>query len=153
MTSLIPWRKNHNGNGALAHRTGDQPLSMFRTEFDSLFDRLFGPMPAFDHGWAGWGLDLDETDDEVLVKVDAPGFEPGDFDVQVSGDTLRVSAERKVERKGNGKGTYDRRFERYVTLPAGVDPAKVEATYRNGVLELTLPKTEQAKWKRIPVKG
>lgn len=151
MTSLIPWRKNHNGSGALAHRT--DPLNLFRTEFDGLLDRFFAPMPAFDHGWAGWGLDLDETDDEVLVRVDAPGFEPGDFDVQVSGDTLKVTAERKVEKKGKAGGTYDRRFERYVTLPAGMDAAKVEATYRNGVLELILPKTEQAKWRKIAVKG
>jgi HSP20 family protein len=150
MFSLMPWRSNRNGAGALANRT-EHPLSLFRSEFDSLFDRFFGNWPALDATWSGWGLDLDETDNEVVARVDAPGFEPGDFDIQVSGDTLKITAERKAE-KGD-KRTYERRFQRYVTLPAAVDADKVEAKYRNGVLELTLPKTEQARWKRIPVKG
>lgn len=149
MFGLMPWKKDR-GSAALANRA-EHPLSLFRSEFDTLFDRFFGNWPAFDGGWAGWGLDLDETDNEVTVKVDAPGFEPGDFDIQVSGDALRITAERK-----SGKGdrrAYERQFQRVVTLPAAVDAEKVEAKYRNGVLELTLPKTEQAKWKKIPVKG
>ncbi len=150
MFSLMPWKKGRNGTSALASRT-EHPLSLFRSEFDNLFDRFFGTWPLPDAGWAGWGLDLDETDSEVSVKVDAPGFEPGDFDIQVSGDTLRITAERKSQ-KGD-KETYERRFERSITLPASVNAEKGEAKYRNGVLELTLPKTEQAKWKKIPVKG
>ena len=149
MTSLIPWRKDRNG--ALAHRTGD-PLGLFRNEFDNLFDRFFGAWPMMEANTSAWGLDLDESDEDVTVKVDAPGFEPGDFDVQVSDDTLRISAERKVE-KGRDRGTYERRFERYVTLPAAVNADQVDANYRHGVLELTLPKTEQARWKKIAVKG
>ena len=150
MTSLLPWRQDRNGSGALAHRT-EHPLSLFRNEFDTLFDRFFGGWPGMDDGWSGWGLDLDETDGEVTVKVDAPGFEPGDFDIQVSGDTLRITAERKT---GDAdKRSYERRFQRAVTLPAAVNADQVEAKYRNGVLELTLPKAEQAKWKKIAVKG
>lgn len=150
MFSLMPWKKDRNGSGALADRT-EHPLSLFRSEFDTLFDRFFGNWPALDANWSAWGLDLDETDSEVTVKVDAPGFEPGDFDIQVSGDTLRITAERKA---GDGdKRSYERRFQRHLTLPAAVDANKVEAGYRNGVLELTLPKTEQSKWKKIAVKG
>jgi HSP20 family protein len=149
MFSLMPWRKERNGGGALANRT-EHPLSLFRTEFDTLFDRFFGNWPAADP-WSGWGLDLDETDAEVTAAVDAPGFEPGDFDIQVSGDTLRITAERKPG--PDGKDGFVRRFHRSVTLPAAVDADKVEANYKNGVLELKLPKTEQAKWKKIPVKG
>lgn len=147
MFSLTPWKKDRNGSAAIAQRTG-HPLGLLRSEFDTLFDRFFGnwPMPE-----AAWGLDLDETDSEVTVKVDAPGFEPGDFDIQVSGDTLRVTAERKAE-KGD-KGTYERRFQRSITLPAAVTVDQVEASYRNGVLELSLPKAEQARWKKIAVKG
>jgi len=87
----------------------------------------------------------------VTVKMDAPGFEPGDFDVQVSGETLKVSAEKKA---GDGdKRSYERRFQRSLTLPASVNADDVGAKYTNGVLELTLPKTEQSKWKKIPVKA
>jgi HSP20 family protein len=145
MFGLVPWKKN--GNSSLANRS-EHPLNLFRNEFDTLFDRFFSGWP--DSNWSGWGMEADETDKDVTVKLDAPGFEPGDFDIQVSGDTLRVTAERKGD-KDNGH--FERRFQRSVTLPAAVDADKVEAKYKNGVLELSLPKTEQAKWKKIAVKG
>jgi HSP20 family protein len=148
MFSLIPWRKEKSSPTALAVRD-EHPMSLFRSEIDRVFDRFFGGWPApFE---AGWGADLDETDSDVTVRVDAPGFEPSDFDIQVSGDTLRIAAERKRE---NGKDSYyERRLQRSLTLPAAVKADKVEAAYRNGVLELKLPKAEEAKWRRIEVKG
>jgi len=147
MFGLVPWKKGGNGSGALASRA-EHPLSLFRNEFDTLFDRFFGNWP--DGDGRGWGMEADETDKDVTVKMDAPGFEPGDFDVQVSGDTLRVTAERKGQKED---GSFERRFGRSVTLPAPVDPEKVQAKYKSGVLELTLPKTEQAQWKQIKVWG
>jgi len=143
MFGLLPWKKD--GNGALANRA-EHPVSLFRNEFDTLFDRFFGSWPDN----TGWGMETEETDAALAVKMDAPGFEPGDFDVQVSGDTLRVTAERKGQK---GDGNFERRFSRSVTLPAPVDAEKVQARYKNGVLELTLPKTEQARWKQIKVRG
>jgi HSP20 family protein len=145
MFSLLPWKKDRNG--AVANRS-EHPLDLFRNEFDNLFDRFFRGFPVFESN--SWGLDAEETDSAVTVRMDAPGFEPGDFDIQVSGDTLRVSAERKSEK---GDGTHERRFQRSVSLPSAVDTEKVEAHYRNGVLELSLPKTEQAKWKKVVVQG
>ena len=146
MFSLTPWRKERNGGGAVATRP-EHPISLFRNEFDTLFDRFFGGQTLDGNGW---GLEADETDDAVKVTMDAPGFEPDDFDIQVSGDTLRVAAERTSDK---GNGSYARRFQRAVTLPAAVNADEVEATYRNGVLELSLPKAERAKWKKISVKG
>lgn len=155
MWGLIPWRKNRNGGTALATRV-DNPVDLFREfreDFDSLFNRFFDnlwPMPV-NHGWNVWGVETEETDNEVIVRLDAPGFETGDFDVQVCGETLKVSAERKSNE--GDKRSFERRFYRTMTLPGTVDPEKVEAVYRNGVLELKLPKTEQAKWKKIPIKS
>jgi HSP20 family protein len=142
MFGLVPWKKSGN---ELANRN-EHPLNLFRNEFDTLFDRFFGNWPD----WGGTGLEADETDTDVTVKMDAPGFEPGDFDIQVSGDTLRVTAERKGQ---EGSGRFERRLQRAVTLPAAVNADQVEAKYKNGVLELTLPKAEQAKWKKIAVRG
>ncbi|QJW96307.1 Hsp20/alpha crystallin family protein [Frigoriglobus tundricola] len=142
MFGLVPWKKS---GSALASQN-EHPLSHFRNEFDTLFDRFFGNWPD----WAGMGLEAEETDKAVTVAMDAPGFEPGDFDIQVSGDTLRVTAERKGQK---GSGRIERRFQRAVALPGAVDAERVEAEYKNGVLELTLPKTEQAKWKKIAVRG
>ncbi len=149
MFSLMPWKKDRNGSGALATQT-EHPLSLFRSEFDTLFDRFFSNWPTLDGNWTGWGADFDETENEVKLSMDAPGFEPGDFDIQVSGDTLRVTAERKA---ADDKRGFERRFQRSFTLPVALDAEKVEAKYRNGVLELTLPKSEQAKWKKVPVTG
>jgi HSP20 family protein len=146
MFGLTPWNKDRNSSTALTNRN-EHPFALFRNEFDNLFDRFFNGWPGLE---GGWGLDGEETENAVKFSMDAPGFEPGDFDIQVSGDVLRVTAERKTE---NGKGRSSRRFERSVTLPTVVAADKVEANYRNGVLELNLPKTEQAKWKKIAVKG
>jgi HSP20 family protein len=143
---LVPWKKDNGGSLAIRR---DHPLSLFRDEFDTLFDRFFGNGPGLDT-WSGWGLETDETDKDLTVKMDAPGFEPGEFDIQVSGDALRVTAERKG---GKGNGGYERRFQRSLTLPAAVDAEKVRATYKNGVLELNLPKIERAQWKKVTVQG
>jgi HSP20 family protein len=72
--------------------------------------------------------------------------------VQVSGQWLVIDAERKQEGDGTNGFRNERRFQRSVTLPVGVDADKVEARYRNGVLEPHLPKTEEARRRRIQVK-
>jgi len=146
MFGLTPWRR---GEG----KRGEHPLSQLRNDFNTLFDQFFGG-PGLAGNGHGWGLDLQDGGKEVLVKAEAPGFEAGDFDVQVSGDVLTIRAHHKEE--GGDKDhprTTERRLERSVTLPAGVDAEKVEARYRNGVLELRLPKTAEAQAKRIEVKA
>jgi HSP20 family protein len=133
----------------------DYPLSRFRDEFDALFDRFFGgSMMGPWETQPFWGFDMEEKEKEVSLRFEAPGFEAGDFDVQVSGNTLTVRAERKQEAKDKERPSYsERRFQRSVTLPVGTDPTKAEAHYRNGVLELLLPRTEEAQPKRISVQG
>src|SRR5262245_15210650 len=70
-----------------AQRT-EHPLARFRDEMDALFDRFFGRWPALPEWSSGpqqfWGVDVDETDKEVVVRAEAPGFEPQDFDIQVA---------------------------------------------------------------------
>lgn len=148
MFSLMPWKTKEN-EGALTPRT-DDPLRRLRAEFDTLFDRFFAgwPAPLAEEGWGrGWGLEVKDEGKEVLVKADAPGFEAGDFDVQLSGDVLTIRAERKEEKEGH----IERRLMRSLTLPAGVLADKVEARYRNGVLELRLPRSEEVVGKKITV--
>lgn len=132
------------------------PLNRLRSEFDRLFDDVF-------HGWPGfwsaeqqpaWELDIRERDDAIVVRADAPGFEPGDFDVEIRGDNLVLCACQSEESKNeSGEQWQKREFYRSVPLPAEVDAEKIDANYRNGVLTLTLPKTKQAKGRKIEVKG
>jgi HSP20 family protein len=160
MFNMTPWKKERNGGRSLVTRP-DHPLNWMRDEFESLFNRFFGNWPTFfDEDWNTrfWGLDLDDTGKEVFVRAEAPGFESNDFDVQVSGNTLTIRAQRKEEKKEK-KGEHpfaERRystFHRSVTLPAGTDSDKVEARYRNGILEVRLPKLPEAQGQRITVKS
>jgi len=178
----MPKSKGKNGNGAqsqapasqqqnlptqttgpsrLPARMFEHPLQQFRGELDALFDRFFSGWPTLTDRGRGrdwlWDVDVEETDKDILVRAEAPGFEPKDFDIHVSGNTLTIRAEHKqeVEEKQEGFHYRERRFGRFqrsIPLPATVDADKVEAHYRNGVLELRLARTEEAQRKRIEVK-
>jgi HSP20 family protein len=158
MFGLTPWKKKEAGGSMTSPR--EHLLRQLRDEFDSLFDRFFG-------GWSTpfaadrrhlprfWDFDLEDAGDHVVVRAEAPGFENDDFDVQVNGNQLTIRAEKKHEEKDkcNGHSYAERRLHRSVTLPAGADTEKVEATYRNGVLEIQLPKSPEARGKRNTVKS
>lgn len=103
-------------------------------------------------------LDVYESEDKLhyMVEASLPGFKPEEIQITAEGDTLLIHAQKKEETKTE-KGSYVRR-ERYegemsrsITLPTIIDPAKVEATYEHGMLKLTVPKTEVAKPKQIPI--
>jgi len=156
MFSLTPWKKGEKGSVA---RRNDYPLARMREEFESLFNRFFGMLPKTEDFDAGWALDVDDAGKDVVVRAEAPGFEAKDFDVELSGNVLHIRAEQKKEEKKDEKekgGFTERRFarfERLVTLPEHLDRNKIEASYRNGVLEVRLPKTPEAQGKRIEVKS
>jgi HSP20 family protein len=102
-------------------------------------------------------LDLAETDGIVEVRMDIPGMETKDIDIQVNGNLLTISGERKEEREEKGKTFHrvERRvgsFSRTVTLPCPVKEDAVDAQYKNGTLTVKLPKTEETKSKKITVK-
>jgi HSP20 family protein len=145
------------GGALVPHRELPFFLSQMRDEFDRLFDRLSRQWPGLGegNGWR-WGLDVREEDDAVVVRAEAPGFEAGDFDVQVSDNRLVLRAAKKVETKGkDGKATEYREQECFesVTLPPGINRDKVDARYHNGVLTVTFPKTAEGKAKRVTVKN
>jgi len=153
MFSLMPWRRERRGSSSLATRP-EHELSPFRTALDDWFDKVFDRWPVlFEEGMlADYGLEVEETDEAVTVRTDAPGFEPADFNIEVRGDVLRIVAERKVAAEGK-EPTVERSLRRAMTLPAAVVPEKVEAKYHNGVLELRLPKAEPIKAQKIEVKA
>ena len=158
MRSLIPWkRRNENGgSAALAERPRDM-LTALRREMDSLFDRFFGEWPMISgREWPmmGWGFDVEDKENEMVVRADAPGFEPDDFNVEIVGDNLVLKAEHKEEEEKGDEYHY-RRGSLYRTfpLPQGVEADKIDARYHNGVLEVHVPKGEEAKGKRITVKA
>jgi HSP20 family protein len=116
-------------------------------------------------GEEGWlkgrlvpSLDLSETANAIDVRMDLPGIKPEEIDVQLNNGVLTVSGERKEEKEEKDKMYHrvERRrgsFSRSVTLPASVMEDKVEAQYRDGVLTISMQKTDEAKSRKIKVKS
>jgi HSP20 family protein len=102
-------------------------------------------------------VDVYQTEDKIVVKADVPGLEKKDFDISVVNSHLTIKGERKHEDEVKEEN-YHRieraygAFERTFALPATVDAEKIQAEYKDGVLEVTLPKKEEAKPKQIAVK-
>ena len=110
--------------------------------------------------WPGGGLgslDLSETDQQIQVRLDVPGMDAKDIDIQVHENLLTVAGERKEEKEEEGE-LYHRverrhgRFSRSVSLPCAVKQDEVDAEYRDGVLTIKLPKSEEAKARKIQVR-
>jgi HSP20 family protein len=114
-------------------------------------------------GWPGPfamaepALDVMETDDAVIVKASLPGVKPEEVDVSITGDTLTLKGKTKSESEVKDANYLCRErrygtFTRSVALPEGLKGDKTEATFENGVLTLSIPKSEQIKPKSIKVK-
>ncbi len=114
-------------------------------EFMSEFDRGLSPF-SFRSGLEGFAplLDLEEKDNMYMVTVDLPGLKKEDIKVNLSDNILTISGERVQESKSDGR--YRERvhgkFSRSLSLPGQLDSAKVSAKFENGVLHLTIPKSE-----------
>jgi HSP20 family protein len=138
---------------------GLEPAYRLREEFNRLFDQLWPGRLSLTEGMGRggqWGLDVQEDDGNVVVRAEAPGFEPADFDLQVRGDQLVLQASHKAEAEEKERGYHEwsrQDLYRVVSLPPGIEAGKVEANYRNGVLTVRLPKSEESKGRRITVQG
>jgi HSP20 family protein len=131
-----------------------------RDDFDRLFRGIFGRFPGFldveEDFWSP-AMDIEEGNDNIVVTTEIPGMKKDDIKVSVRNNVLTVSGERKQEKETKNK-TYHciersyGEFSRSVTLPSEVDADKVSAAYKDGVLSITLPKSESAKTKKIEVR-
>lgn len=133
--------------------------SSLRNEINRLFESPWGgTSPAsqlFDEGWVP-ALDLYEDRDNLMVKAELPGLNKEAIEISLHDGTLTISGERKSEDRKEEAGAYRSerffgRFHRTLSLPKAVDGAKVQATYKDGVLTVTLPKAEEAKPRQIQV--
>ena len=150
MGSLLPekWR-----------RELESPMVQFHRQMNRLmndFFRSFEPTQA--RGDWTPSVDISETEAELVVKAEVPGLSKDDLNVTVAGNLLTIRGEKKDERK-EARGTWTMverrygRFERAIPLPSSVDTEKAQAEFKNGVVTITLPKTEEARGRRIPIKA
>jgi len=126
-----------------------------------LFDRFFE-----DLGWPAifteerlWSppVDISETEDALVLRLEVPGMDKKDINIAVSQGVLTIAGEKKIEREGEETCYCTERcygsFSRSICLPFDVDTDKVDATFKDGVLKITLPRSEAAKPKHIEVKS
>jgi HSP20 family protein len=125
-----------------------------------LFDVAFGGRGGegmLDTSWNP-AVDVFEEGDRYHVHVDLPGMKRDDIEITVQGDTLMISGEKKRETETKEEDFYRAeryygKFSRSLTLPASVDASKIDAKYKDGVLEVLIPKTEEARPRQIKVAG
>lgn len=133
-------------------------LNTLRDEINRLFDTPFsnGGSDVL-NAWAP-ALDLYEDKDSLVLRAELPGMKKEDIDISIHDNTISVSGERRNEKKYEGSQTsreerFFGRFTRSLKLPKQVDVSRVKANYKDGVLTVTLPKTEEAKPRQIEIKG
>ncbi|QFQ88809.1 Hsp20 family protein [Paracoccus kondratievae] len=162
-TQNLPWWRGRNTQPVEA--TPD-PFVSFLREVDRLFDDFFrsfatrSPVLPGISGWPGtnWpSVEITETDKAINISAELPGLEEKDVEVLLEDGLLTLRGEKTSTTEDSARQFSERvygRFERRIPLPAGIDEVAVEAAFRNGVLTVTLPRTEtaQAQVKRIPLK-
>ena len=147
---LIPWRR--------CEEDQEHPLMSLRHEMDRLFEDFGRFRPSRWFGEREWmpPVDVEETEKEVVVTAELPGMESKDLDISIREETLTLRGERKEEKEDKSK-TYHRverhygSFERSVSLPCSVDADKASATYKDGMLRITLPKKPEEQSKSVKV--
>lgn len=167
---MVPWRW---GSLKRAGRE-DRPLESFRSEIaslhremDRLFENLWSEGLASSLSSEDWArmevvpqLDVAEDDTSFSVKIDLPGMDEKDVDVTLSDRVLTVRGRKEEDKETKEKDFYRRErafgsFRRSIEIPASIDASKIEASFRNGVLTIQLPKTREAqeKTRHIEVKA
>ncbi len=133
-------------------------LERIRKEMDELWESFFERRP-FRGELSEWlpSVDFSETKTSYVVKAELPGIDPKNVDISLSENVLTIKGEKKQEKEEEGENYHfvERSygsFVRSIRLPGEVQSDKISATYKNGVLKVVLPKTEEAKKKEIKIK-
>ena len=153
MNSLTRWQRPD-----ISMWPGFGRLTNLRDEIDRLFEAPLAELARTSQLLSGWtpALDVYEDKDNVYVRAELPGMRKEEIEVSLHNGSLSISGERKSEDKFKDAEVYrgERffgRFQRSVTLPTPVAVDKIKAQYKDGILTVTLPKTEEAKPKHIDV--
>lgn len=166
ISDLIPWGRNKDKATMDERENGANPLVSLQRDINNVFEDFWhrvenGSAGRHDvAGVFGASTDVTETDKNVKVSIELPGMTQDDIDISLSSEAMTIRGEKKIEHEEERKGVYMSErsygsFYRTVPLPAGVDADKADATFKNGVLTVVLPKTPEAmaKIKHIPVKA
>jgi len=134
-------------------------LARLHRDMDDLVSSFFGGRPTLLSERIVWpAIDISEDANAITVKAEIPGCKAEDVDISVQGNTITISSEKKHEEEKKEKGYYYAErsygsFRRDLTLGSEVDASKIDAACRDGILTVTLPKSERAKAVKVKVKS
>lgn len=146
--TLVPYIKQNRNS-----------LSTLHNEMDDLFDSFFRGLDKPFAGYKTWpAIDVAEDENAIHVRAEVPGCNAEDIDIAVYGNTLTISGEKKLKEEKKEKGYYHVEssygtFRRELTLPTDVDSEKIDATCKDGILSITMPKAAKAKAVKVKVKS
>jgi HSP20 family protein len=133
-------------------------INTLQRQMNRLFDDVMSPLTRYENGDFTFAppVELNETADDIHLKLEIPGMESKDLDVQVTAEAVSISGERRSETKTEENGVTRSefrygKFQRVIPLPARIDNQAVQAEYKDGILQLTLPKVEDEKNKVVKV--
>src|SRR6266404_1709003 len=156
---LVPWSRGDRERNPSTRSEPMSPVVSLHREMNRLFDDVFRSLEG-SHSWGARGawpsVDVEETDKEYRVTAELPGLEERDVEVLLQDGVLTVRGEKRLESENRNRTYSERfygRFERQITLDRDVDEGAVNATFKNGVLTVTVPKSARAveRSKRIPI--
>lgn len=134
-------------------------MMTLREAMDHLFDEAFTrPLGLATDGWSRPAIDMYQTDDEVVVKASLPGIKADEVQINITGDVLTLRGETRQQEEKKEKAYHLREqrwgsFERSIALPTAVSADKATAEFENGILTITMPKSEEARPKTITIKS
>jgi len=150
MFDILPWKRKKENHA-----------NKLRREIDHVYHRFFEPnfLPSsYLFGEGKWDptVDISEGIKDITVKAEIPGIEAKDFDISIDGRLLTIRGEKKQEQKEKEESYYrvERSygyFNRTIELPAEVDPDKVDASYKRGILKIKLRKAKAYETKKIKI--
>ena len=166
LNQLIPW--NWGKNGESLSRDAGSPFGEFQKEMNRLFDNFSENM--FSLSPMKWNMpeisaaypkmDVSETDKEFKITAELPGVEEKDIDVSISNEMLTIKGEKKAEKEEKKPNYYRMErsygtFQRSIPLPTEVEKDQVQASFKKGVLNIVLPKSEKAvkESKKVTIKS
>lgn len=130
-------------------------MESLRRQMDRMFDELAGLERKSDADWTP-AIEMQDRGDSILVRAEIPGVEAKDIDIQVAREAVSIAGEHRYEKKTEEKGFFRSElrygsFQRTIPLPVAVENTQVQAEFKDGILELTLPKVQEAKQKVVKV--
>ena len=155
---LISWGRPE-GLGQTPAREGDErPLLALHREVNRLFDDVFRGFDVSPFARSAWPtIEVKRSGTDITIKAELPGLSEKDVEISADGDALTIRGERKSDADDHDNGYSEHfygRFERHVALPKGVDTEKAKASFKDGILTVSLPLTTEADpGRKIPIEG